>query len=58
MREGCWCSCDSVSSPLILVKKSVVKLQASEAAILGWYEKQHTWGMKLKVFPFKLHNIW
>ena len=57
MREGCWCSCDSVSSPLILVKKSVVKLQASEAAILGWYEKQHTWGMKLKVFPFKLHNI-
>ena len=25
--------------PLILVEKSVVKLQASEAALPGWYEK-------------------
>ena len=29
----------TISFPLILVEKSVVKLQPSEAAILGRYEK-------------------
>ena len=38
-RQGYWCSCDCVSPPLILVVKSVVKIQASQAAILAWYEK-------------------
>ena len=33
--QGCWCSCDCDCSPLILVEKSVVKLWASDVAILG-----------------------
>ena len=39
MGQECHCSCDCVSFPLILVEKSVVKLQSSEAAFHNWYEK-------------------
>ena len=35
--QGCWCSCDCVSSHHILVEKSVVEHRTSEAAMLGWY---------------------
>ena len=47
-RQGRWCFCDCVSSPLILVEKSVVKQQY-------WGDKNNI-HEEWNVFPFELVN--
>ena len=48
----------AISYPLILVEKSVLKLRSPETAIQVRYKKEHTSGIKLKVFPLEFRNIW